>query len=293
MKRIIILLSAIIFTSSAIAQIPNSGFEIWTSAGSYMTPTGWDNMDSMTSSLSVYSCMQGTPGSPGSYFLKLVSKNAGLGVVPGIAMSGKMNVTTMQPQSGFALASRPQSLTGSWQYMAYGSDQGFIYAQLTKWNTTTMKRDTVAVALQNLTGMVMAWGTFTINLNYLSGSYPDSALIILSASGASPVNNSYLYIDNLAFTGSVPGTAVANTLLNNSISVYPNPTKNLVVIESNNLVTGTKVQCIDVVGKIVKEDIISAGTNKYSLNIQGLQTGTYFVKISNQFGDQVQKLIVQ
>lgn len=155
MKRIIILLSAVICNSSAIAQIPNSGFETWTNTGSYMTPTGWDNLDSMTSSLSVYSCMQGTPGNPGSYFLKLVSKNAGLGVVPGIAISGKMNATTMQPQSGFALASRPQSLTGSWQYMAYGSDQGFIYTQLTKWNTTTMKRDTVAVALQNLTGMVM------------------------------------------------------------------------------------------------------------------------------------------
>src|SRR5437667_42356 len=93
---------------------------------------------------------------------------------------------------------------------------GTAFAQIpnstfTKWNTATSKRDTIAFKNYALPGMVMSWGTFTIPLTYYSYATPDSAIIVLSASGTTPVVNSYLYVDNLAFSGTGPSNVgVAN-----------------------------------------------------------------------------------
>ena len=53
-------------TLSAFAQIPNNGFENWSSAGSYNNPDSWGNLNSVTSVLSVYTCVKGTPGAVGT-----------------------------------------------------------------------------------------------------------------------------------------------------------------------------------------------------------------------------------
>src|SRR5579883_753034 len=108
MKKLSSFLLALLFTSAMYAQIPNPGFETWNTVGSYNVPAGWDNLNSMTTAMSTYTCTKGTPGYAGASYLQLISKTVtGLGVVPGIAVSGVMNKTTMQPQSGFAISTPP------------------------------------------------------------------------------------------------------------------------------------------------------------------------------------------
>ena len=294
MKNIFAFLSMILFTSHVIGQIPNSSFETWTNAGSYMMPTGWDNINSMTSTASAYTCEQGSPGYMGSYYLKLTTKNiSGMGIKSGIAISGQMNMTSMSPVSGFPFSSRPQSLTGNWQYMASGTDQGYVSILLTRWNSAMIKRDTVAFTTQNLLGMEMSWAAFTINLNYQSTSSPDSAIITFSASGMMPTAGSYLYVDNLAFTGNVAGIAEENAGSVNTYRIFPNPVQNIVSIESDNLIKGTKILFIDISGRIIKLQTISETTSKLMISINDLRPGTYFVKISNEMGTQIQKMAVQ
>lgn len=186
MKKTITFLAAIVISSTAISQIPNSGFETWTTVGAYNVPTGWDNLDSLTNSMSVYTCEKGTPGSPGVSFLKLTSKTFGTAVAPGIAVSGKLDMTTYMPKSGFAYTSRPANLTGSWQHMIFGTSQGSVSVLLSKWNSSTSMRDTVAFVSQTLSGMAMSWATFSIPLTYHSSAMPDSAIIVLAASGIAP-----------------------------------------------------------------------------------------------------------
>lgn len=230
MKRTSTLFAFVATTLAAVAQIPNGGFETWTSMGGYNTPDGWDNLNAMTDPMSVYTCTKGTPGSPGTSCLKLTSKTvSGMGVAPGVAVSGVVDQTTFLPVSGFAFDQRPVSLTGKWQYMAFGADQGHIAIYLTRWNTVTNMRETVASKTQNLSGMAMSWANFTINLTYTSGDAPDSAMIVLAASGDSPVNGSYLWVDNLAFTGTVVGIEESSLSLA-AVSIYPNPaTDNLTI----------------------------------------------------------------
>ena len=281
----LVLFFAVSFVSNlALAQIPNAGFETWNSMGSYSNPDKWDNINAMTTSMSVYTCQQGTPGNPGSSILKLTSKTVtGMGVKPGVAVSGVINMSTFKPKSGFALSSQPASLTGSWQYMAGGSDMGYVSVVLTKWNAAMMMHDTIATALKPLSGMVMSWAAFTINLSYRSAAMPDSAMIILSASGATPANNSYLYVDNLAFSGSAAGITESN--LNAFVSVYPNPAQNILNIAIGNTgKTISKMEIFDIQGKMIRNVDVKPLNSLTSIDIADLSTGIYILKLTSDDG---------
>src|SRR6185312_1731565 len=131
----------------------------------------------------------GTPGFSGSYYLKLMSKKIGSKVVPALAVCGALDTNTMLPRYGFADTVRSKSLIGQWQYM--NGSAGFVSILLTKWNSGMMMRDTIAYGIQTLTGMVMSWTAFTINLTYKSSANPDSCIIFVDPSGASPIANDY------------------------------------------------------------------------------------------------------
>ena len=61
-------------------------------------------MNNMSSIASVYTAEKGTPGSPGTAYLKLTSKMVGPAVMNGVAVSGVLDSMTMMPKSGFAFA---------------------------------------------------------------------------------------------------------------------------------------------------------------------------------------------
>lgn len=73
-KTILSIVSVVAFTASTMAQIPNAGFENFTSMGAYDVPNGWGTMNNTTALASVYTAAKGTPGSPGASYLKLTSK---------------------------------------------------------------------------------------------------------------------------------------------------------------------------------------------------------------------------
>ena len=296
MKKTILSIAAVAFTSASLfAQIPNSGFENWTSMGSYSNPDGWDQLNNLTASASIYTCTKGTPGFVGTGYLKLVSKTVGTNVAPGIAVSGLINISAMKPKSGFPYTGQPQKLTGSWQYMASGADAGFISIILTKWNSTSMKRDTIAKANQVLSGMAMSWATFNINLTYKSSALPDSAIIVLSASGATPVANSYLYVDNLSFVGSVAGINNIDNYVSN-INTYPNPTSDNINVELySQKVSTIKLQLVDLTGKLIKEINVGEvqGNYKHTINTTGISKGIYFLKVIANDAVEVKKIIIQ
>ncbi len=282
MKKLIYLILSLTFSGAITkAQIPNGDFETWTSMGSYNNPNSWDCFNNMTTSMNTYTCVKGTPGAVGTAYLKLTSKSVtGMGVMPGVAVCGTIDMSTLMPSGGFAYTDRPQSMTGKWQYMASGSDQGFISAFFTKWNSGTMMHDTVAYAMHALSGMAMSWANFTIPISYVNGDSPDSAIIILSASGSSPVANSYLYVDNLAFAGTVLG--ISNSNIETKISIFPNPASDKVILDLSSLKAGkVSVAIFDVAGRQLKTiDNLDVSSNS-PIDISFLPKGNFMLKISN------------
>lgn len=298
MKKIIQSIIAGIFISvSVFAQtIPNGGFENWSTVSSYQNPNNWDNLNAMTSGMSTYTCVKGTPGNPGSSYLKLVSKNVSMmGVMPGVAVCGVLSTATYQAASGFPFTSRPQSFTGNWQYMASGNDAGFVAVYLTKWNAAMSMRDTVAMLTQSLSGMQMSWTSFSLNFMYMTGETPDSAMITLSSSGLVPVAGSYLYVDNLAFSGNVAGIK-SNESLITTTNVFPNPAKDNLTIEVGlQKKSALTFQLVDLTGKMVKEVNVDEIQGKYSsvINTINMTKGIYFLKVIANNAVETKKVIIE
>jgi len=274
----------VIFSSLAIvssAQIPNYSFEDWTTIDSYSMPVQWDCLNALTETAAMFTCEQGTPGLPGSSFLKLTSKNIpGMGVMPGVAVSGVIDTITYAPISGFAFTDRPESLTGKWQHMIYGGSQGYIDVVLTRWDLTSGERVTVASAHKQLTGMAMSWASFSIPLDYADDNFPDSCIITLRASGNSPSQNDFLYIDNLQFEGTVVSTGVINH--NSTLQIFPNPAHDVLYISDASDLDFDDIVVVDAIGNICHVSTSLQGNNKIMLDCSGLTPGIYVAHILSE-----------
>jgi hypothetical protein len=273
-KKITIFATALMFITmiSEAQTIPNAGFETWDNMGTYSNPNGWATMNNTTTLASVYTAEMGTPGSPGSSYLKLTSKTTPLGVANGIAVSGKLDSTTQMPVSGFAYNMRPTSFDGKWQHMIFGSSQGSITVSFSKWNTTTMMRDVIGTGSKTLAGMAMSWANFSIPITFTSGAYPDSCIIVMQASGTAPTNQDYLWVDNLSFVGAFP--AGVNDVKEVTNSIYPNPVTDKLNIKND--MNANEICVFDLSGKMVlcsKEDNIS------SINVSKLPNVNYSFKL--------------
>lgn len=86
-------------------------------------------------------------------------------------------------------------------------------------------------------------------------------------------------------SGSVANDAPVNTILSDiseNIKVYPNPTQNILFVESFETQIGNySYQLLDGVGKMVlnKEGQIQVGLNKFTLDLQSYAAGTYYLMI--------------
>jgi len=297
MKKLLYLLTASLFSALAYAQIPNPGFESWSTAtGGYQAPVSWDSPDSLCNLVgaSYLTCEQGAPGHTGSYYLKLTSKTVpGFGVAAGLAMSGKLDFTNYLPKYGYAFTSRPANLTGYWQYQAATGDTGVIAVGLTKWNTSQGRRDTVAAFYYKLPSAVTSWAPFSIGITYVKNSYPDTATIYLSSSGATTAaDGSYLYIDDLAFTGTMPvGVAEVNGA-QAKLSVFPNPAKGVINVNVPSAANEpVHIVITGIAGNVLRE--VNATTNTAtSISLDGAP-GLYFITAQTAGERWYEKVIVQ
>lgn len=84
--------------------------------------------------------------------------------------------------------------------------------------------------------------------------------------------------ENLIYTNPVYNTCdvdeIDESLVNNSVSIYPNPAKDVVKVLNSNNLTITNIEIVDLTGRIV------LSTDKAdNINIYELPEGQYFVKI--------------
>jgi hypothetical protein len=271
----------VISSTITTAQIPNNGFETWTTVGNYSMPDQWDNLNPSTAAAGIFTCIKGTPGSPGNSYLKLVSKTVtGMGVVPGIATCGVLDQVTHLPVSGFSFTQRPQNFTGKWQYMVYGAGAGYIDIILTRWDIPSNTRITVASTHKVLPGMVMSWANFSIPLTYVDGQFPDTCMIFLSASGSAPNNQDFLYLDNLQFTGTIAGVETALSPAS-ALTVYPNPARGSFTARFfSSRTEQLAFQLLNLNGLIVSEQkvAVTSGENTIPFEIKSLPAGIYFLR---------------
>lgn len=261
-------LFTLLASSAVVAQVPNGGFEQWTSFGTYEDPNGWTSLNALTTNFGgVLSCEQAVPAAAGSYGVKVTTREVpGFGIFPGLLLCGDPEA----PADGFPYTSRPQAMTGKWKAAIGAGDQGAVVVTLTRWNSALGEREDVGAGIVTVTGTVGAWTPFTAVIQYTSTMDPDTASIaILSSSGLTgdAVAGSTVSVDDLAFGGAT-SIGEAYTGL---VQLYPIP-----VVDVLNVMTDIPVQSIELWSADGRLALTARpGTDRVEIDLSGMSAGAY------------------
>lgn len=107
-------------------------------------------------------------------------------------------------------------------------------------------RDIIGIGSVTLTGMAMSWANFSIPITYSLPGMPDSCIIFMKASGATPNDQDYLWVDNLTFKINPTGI---NDIDASAINIYPNPVNERLNIKSS--IDVNEICITDATGRMV------------------------------------------
>jgi hypothetical protein len=238
MKKIYSLLSIILVSSSAFAQLPNAGFETWTNtaasfpAPAYDTPDNWNTLNSTTAPLGQFTCVKGNAAGEfhsGAAALKLITKSIAGQTANGIATTGTINVTSQTIGGGIAFTGRPDSIAGWYKYVSVTGDNGFVELQLLGAGGDT---DTVGyVRFVTPSSSVSTYTHFQKVITYRSTAAVAKSIWICSSSKDATTHfaGSTLLIDDLALITNPSGI---NELSKPELTVGPNPATSVLLIKN-------------------------------------------------------------
>jgi hypothetical protein len=265
-----IALSLAFATTVQAQNIPNGGFENWTSQGSYLDPDGWLTCNMVSWSLAnMLTCEQGSPGVVGAYFVKVSDR-----FLTGAGMQqGSITVGVPGSFPAFPFTGRPDALNGFWQYHPQnGGSDGVVNAALTRWNSVTHQREYIANAPIHATAEIDGWAAFSSPFLYYSDEYPDSAIVSISATNASAGDGTSIWVDELSF-GNVQG--VEETSAPVLFTLWPSPATDRLHIDASSAIAEVVVR--DVRGRVMGQAGFSSTTA--TLEVGDLPTGIYLAQV--------------
>ncbi|MBQ3595990.1 MAG: T9SS type A sorting domain-containing protein [Bacteroidales bacterium] len=103
------------------------------------------------------------------------------------------------------------------------------------------------------------------------------------------VNEGYPVIDYSDMNETIN---VDDVVLQNNISVYPNPAKDFVKVSTDNG-QQTTVKIYNTVGMLVGTRLATSATNEIEINVSDYKSGIYFINISNEEYNVTKKIVVE
>ena len=271
MKKFALILAFLMaFTIITNAQIPNHGFELWTTSGSYSDPdSGWvtNNQFSAGTYYPVTKSADHYPASVGSFSIKMENNSL---------LSG---------------TAAENSLCGYYKFESFNNDTMTITAVLYQNGVV------VSTAVFTDTSTTSTWTSF--NIPFSTYTVADSAQIGFSAFHSSldgtfptgPYGNSILYIDNISFDNLITGVP-DHISDNTTLMLFPNPATDIITINVNgSSKTDLNVNIYNITGSLVKAETLEQ--NQQQINISNLSNGIYLVEINSENICKTQKLIIQ
>jgi len=128
MKKLTISLTVLVaMTITTNGQIPNNGFENWTTVGNYEDPIGWATMNPYCSG-PFYSATKSTdhyPASVGNYSIR-VENNTSLTQMTGGYGIAMTNAFDYPFKPAFPIVGNPTSLCGYYKYNSLNNDSMYV-----------------------------------------------------------------------------------------------------------------------------------------------------------------------
>lgn len=271
-------------------QLPNSSFEFWTDEGSQEADAWWSTnafnlffgeSPKVTPS---FDCHSGTHavrietfrvdlgGGDNTYGYVLLNAHIGDGgPVGGVPYT----LSTLNPE-----------ISGFYKYAPVGSDSALVYAQFSKYNTSTHETDSVGTFFFFLP-LAPTYTPFAFQpaLSIL----PDTVLIGFAASDVRPgaphaQTGSVLYVDDVKVSDPV---AVIELMPEEAFRVYPNPSAGEVWLDFGDQEV-LSVQVYDLNGRLVAG--VQAPQSPLRLN---LPAGCFVVRMTGNSGVVAKRVVVE
>lgn len=294
MKKFTFILTVLIAMAiTTNAQIPNNGFENWTTVGSYLEPQDYltPNSFASTSFHPVTRSNDHYPVSIGNYSIRIESNTTLLPNADalGLVLQNTNSTFFDGPSPSFPIIGHPTSLKGYYKFDPLNGDSMRIQIQL------TLNGSEVSYSVF-FSAASASWTSFNIPIQ--TYTLADSGSILFASYNADgpppdfiPHGNSVLYIDNLSFDNfisSVSEQTVKNTLFN----LYPNPAFDIVNLNINNSNNkDLEINIYNIIGKLISSETLRQ--NQQQINIENLSNGIYMVEIKSKEWSEKQKLIIQ
>lgn len=281
MNRILILIACLLTLAVSIAfgQIPNPGFEQWSSN----EPVGW-----LTTNVQgvVVPVTQSATARSGSSAIK------------GTMLSFSSSIYAPWVYSNpFRVTARHASLTGYYQFVPSGSNEFYVLVFM----YNNVSGFIGAGSLETVTAAA-SYTPLNIPITYFLGETPDSCFIWFGTTDSSttPVAGSNFLLDDLAFSGLVSvddvhrvTTSPTNFLL---LQNYPNPFNPTTTIEYD-LPSDMEGSLIvyDMFGReisMLASGKLAAGKQKVVWDASSLPSGMYFCRLRAGKLSETRKLIL-
>jgi hypothetical protein len=276
------------------AQIPNNGFENWSTSGNCLIPQGWgclnDWMGETENCYSVSRSQDHYPSSIGSFSIKIENRvsilpDAGAG---GMVWTGdSTGFGTDQPV--FPIIGHPTSLCGYYKFLPENGDTMDIHFVLYK-NGVDIAGGKLLVRTA-----VPEWTAFSIPVTNPEYEDAESARILMSSFNADNFpalhGNSVMYVDNLSFDVLITTSDESNNS-NAFFRLSPNPADDAVrFIFSRSVNNSATLEIYNQIGVKVRSEKLKQ--NQQTINTAGLSEGIYFVVLTSRDYTCNQKLIIQ
>lgn len=163
-------------------------------------------------------------------------------------------------------------------------DPTFSYPMSTYCTTDGLQTPTTTMPLGTFSSSPAGLDlTPTLGLLNPSTSTPNTYTVYYTTNGVCPAVDSTTIVIGVC-------TGVDVNQVANEMSIYPNPTNGLFMVNINDFNNAT-LTVIDVLGKaVLNQNITSAST---PVNLTGYNKGVYFVKVESNNGNTIKKIVIE
>ncbi|MBA3970657.1 MAG: T9SS type A sorting domain-containing protein [Bacteroidetes bacterium] len=283
MKKILTILALIVAFGLNSQTLTNPNFESWGTSTTYYT-------DTLPNNWWPFYCNTVRPTTDsyqGTYATRIQGWFA-CGIAPGVLVNGQAPVDYGNYiESGTPFTSKPAAISGFYKYTdVTAGDSAEVTVILKRFNTFSMKRDTIAFSTKTLPPSA-SYSLFTVNLtDLMPGVMPDSIIIMFNSSkyymfDMTTMALPALYIDRIVLPETPTGITENNNVLIGSV-ISPNPFSGeatLAIDADLSLYEKVSLQIFDTQGKKVME-IGNITTNIVTIHPEHLAKGSYVYCLS-------------
>jgi len=266
---------------NAQTQLSNGNFEKWgnktVNGFTFTDPENWHTLNQLQQFGFEESSSRTSDAYADSFAIVLETISSPFGRIPGLIAGAPFLNASGEPDMNLnfkPFTARPNHISFWFKSFPEQGDANAMGCLITKWNTQTNTRDTIAHAGWTMDSTYENYTFASILFDYNSNETPDSMSIIFSSSlnGFSPIVGSALYLDNIQL-------GYANQLeeinKEREYSVFPNPFVDFIQIDF----TGKLVQAeiLDISGKqLLSPKILASGEG---LSLSNLLPGMYYLSL--------------